>query len=220
VAKLRKLIPDEALFRRRAGDEPLRDLAPDYGVSHTTLGRFFARPEAAKELKRVKRLLRAEQREAEAERRAAERAQRAQRRVQRQPLQASSATEPAAAAEARPAQPVSSGPTRRRNNVTNVAPPRTAGPPPARQGFAGFLDRNDAGRAARVGRAPGQPTTSVLDPDEWLDHQTKLAQLNSDQERLQEIERARPSGKRGEQRSPRTHRRSTDCPSDRTLSRR
>jgi hypothetical protein len=46
-------------------------------------------------------------------------------------------------------------------------------------------------RAARVGRAPGQPATSVLDPEEWLDHQAKLAQLNGDQERLEEIARAR-----------------------------
>ena len=60
--KLRRLAPDEALFRRRAGGEPFRDLAPDYGVSHTTLGRYFARPEAARELKRVKRLILVEQR--------------------------------------------------------------------------------------------------------------------------------------------------------------
>ena len=35
---------DQALFRRRAGDEPLRDLARDYDVQHTTLVRYFARP--------------------------------------------------------------------------------------------------------------------------------------------------------------------------------
>jgi hypothetical protein len=113
--KLRRLVPDEALFRRRAGGEPLRDLAPDYGVWHTTLGRFFARPEAARELKRMQRLIRAEQREAEADRRAEERTQRAaRRRVTQQPVPVSSAAEapPAAAGEARPAQPDSGRPIR------------------------------------------------------------------------------------------------------------
>ena len=42
--RLRKLVPDEDLIRRRAADEPLRELAPDYNVAHTTLGRFFERP--------------------------------------------------------------------------------------------------------------------------------------------------------------------------------
>src|SRR6266508_2613099 len=60
VAQTAQAVTDEALFRRRAGGEPFRDLAPDYGVRHTTLSRYFARPEAAKELKRMERLLRAE----------------------------------------------------------------------------------------------------------------------------------------------------------------
>jgi hypothetical protein len=183
--KLRKLVPDEALFRRRAGDEPFRDLAPDSGVCHTTLSRYFARPEAARELQRMKRLIRAEQREAEADRRADERAKRAaRRRLKQQPLPASSATEPppaaAAAGEARPAQPGSGRPSRRPNDVVRSG---TAEPPPARQGFAGFLDRKDAERAARVGRAPGQPANSPLEPREWLLHQVQLAQVNRDPER-------------------------------------
>jgi hypothetical protein len=189
--KLRKLTPDEALFRRRAGDEPLRDLARDYGVQHTTLGRYFARPEAAKELKRVKRLIKAEQREAEADRRAEARAERAaRRRVKQQPPQASRTTEPpaAAAGEARPAQPGPGRPTRRPNSV---AVPRRVEPAPTRQGFPGYLDRIDAERAARVGRAPGQPANSVLDPEEWLDHQATLAERDGDQERFEEIARAR-----------------------------
>jgi hypothetical protein len=70
--RLRRLVPDEALIRRRAAREPLRELALDYDVVHTTLGRYFERPEVAKQLKEAARQLRAEQRTAAA-RRAAER---------------------------------------------------------------------------------------------------------------------------------------------------
>ena len=181
--KLRRLVPDEALFRRRAGGEPLRDLAPDYGVWHTTLGRFFARPEAARELKRMQRLIRTEQREAEADRRAEERAERAaRRRVKRQPVPVSRAAEPApaAAGEARPARPGAGRPIR---TPSSVALPSMTTPPPARQGFAAFVDRKDADRAARVGRAPGQPANSPLEPREWLVHQVRLAKVNRDPER-------------------------------------
>ena len=185
--KLRKLVPDEALFRRRAGGETLRDLAPDYGVTHTTLARFFARPEAARELQRVKRLIRAEQREAEAARRAEERAQRtAERPVKQQPLQTSSAADPPAAGEAPPAQPGSGRPIR---TPTRVALPRPVGPAPTRQGFSGFLDRKDAERAARVGRAPGQSRNSFLEPREFLEHQVQLAKVDGDRERIEEAER-------------------------------
>ena len=38
--RLRKLVPDGELIRRRAAGEPLRELASDYDVAHTTLGRF------------------------------------------------------------------------------------------------------------------------------------------------------------------------------------
>jgi len=50
------------LLRRRAAGEPLRSLASDYGVAHTTLGDYFARPEVAREVRELARLLRAEQR--------------------------------------------------------------------------------------------------------------------------------------------------------------
>jgi hypothetical protein len=189
--KLRRLVPDEALFRRRAGDEPLRELARDYDVQHTTLSRYFARPEAARELKRVKRLIQAEQREAEAERRADERAERkARRRVKQQPAQASRTTEPpaAAAGEAQPAQPDARRPIRTPNSV---AVPTTAERAPTREGYSGYLDRIGADRAERVGRAPGQPANSFLDPEEWLDHQATLAELDGDKERLEKIARAR-----------------------------
>ncbi len=38
----RRLVPDAQLLRRRGAGEPLRTLARDYHVAHTTLGRFFA----------------------------------------------------------------------------------------------------------------------------------------------------------------------------------
>jgi len=60
--RLRRLRPDAALIRRRAAGEALRELAGDYGVSHTTLSRYFGRPEVAEQLKEAARLLRAERR--------------------------------------------------------------------------------------------------------------------------------------------------------------
>jgi hypothetical protein len=60
---LRKLVPDEELLRRRAADEPLRQLAADYDVAHSTLCRYFARPEVRKQLRVMVRQLRADQRQ-------------------------------------------------------------------------------------------------------------------------------------------------------------
>jgi hypothetical protein len=59
--RLRRLVPDAELVRRRAANEPLRRLASDYGVEHTTLLRYFERPEVGKQLKLAARQLRAEQ---------------------------------------------------------------------------------------------------------------------------------------------------------------
>jgi hypothetical protein len=70
--RLRNLVPDAELIRRRAAGEPLRELASDYDVAHTTLGRYFERLEVAKQLKQAAKQLRAEQR-AVAARRSAER---------------------------------------------------------------------------------------------------------------------------------------------------
>jgi hypothetical protein len=70
--RLRKLFPDQELIRRRAADEPLRDLACDYNVVHTTLGRFFERPDVARQLRQARQELRAGER-ALASRRSAER---------------------------------------------------------------------------------------------------------------------------------------------------
>jgi hypothetical protein len=60
--RLRRLVPDAELIRRRAAGEPLRELASDYNVAHTTLGRYFARPEVKKQLRQTVQELRAEQR--------------------------------------------------------------------------------------------------------------------------------------------------------------
>lgn len=79
--RLRRLVPDAELVHRRAAGETLRELAADYGVAHTTLGRYFARPEITSQLKQSGRLVRRERRAA-AERRAAER--RMEREVRRQ----------------------------------------------------------------------------------------------------------------------------------------
>jgi hypothetical protein len=70
--RLRKLVPDAELIRRRASGEPLRELASDYGIAHTTLSRFFERPEVVKELKEAVQQLRAAERALTA-RRSAER---------------------------------------------------------------------------------------------------------------------------------------------------
>jgi len=77
---LRRLVPDDELVRRRAAGESLRALAADYGVAHTTLGRYFGRPEVARQLREAGRGVRAERRAA-AVRRAGER--RLQRQVRR-----------------------------------------------------------------------------------------------------------------------------------------
>jgi hypothetical protein len=49
--ELRRLVPDTRLISRRAAGEPLRSLAIDYDVSHTTLSRYFRRPDVAKALR-------------------------------------------------------------------------------------------------------------------------------------------------------------------------
>jgi lambda repressor-like predicted transcriptional regulator len=78
--RLRRLVPDAELVYRRAAGETLRALAADYGVAHTTLGRYFARPEVARQLRQAGPRVRAGRRAARA-RGAAER--RAEREVRR-----------------------------------------------------------------------------------------------------------------------------------------
>jgi len=53
--RLRRLVPDSELIRRRAAKETLRSIAADYGVSHTTILRYFERPEVSKQLLRAQR---------------------------------------------------------------------------------------------------------------------------------------------------------------------
>jgi hypothetical protein len=70
--RLRRLVPDAELIRRRAAGETLRELACDYRVARTTLGRYFVRPEVKRQLKQAAIQLRSEQRQLRA-RHAAER---------------------------------------------------------------------------------------------------------------------------------------------------
>lgn len=71
--RLRQLVPDSKLLRRRASGEPLRTLASDYAVAHTTLARFFAQPEITDQLRQTSQQLRAEQRARTVRRRPAKR---------------------------------------------------------------------------------------------------------------------------------------------------
>jgi hypothetical protein len=82
--RLRRLVPDAELIRRRAAGEPLRALAFDYDVAHTTLGRYFERPEVAKQLRQAAKQLRAEQRAAAARRSAERRLEQEVRRKARE----------------------------------------------------------------------------------------------------------------------------------------
>jgi len=82
--RLRKLVPDAELIRRRAAGEPLRPLASDYDVAHTTLGRYFERPEVAKQVRQAAKQLQAEQRAAAARRSAERRAEQEVRRKARE----------------------------------------------------------------------------------------------------------------------------------------
>jgi len=97
--RLRRLVPDAELVRRRAAGETLRALAADYGVAHTTLGRYFARPELARQLREAGQSERGERRAAATRRVAERRAERAiRRRAKEQAALAHARTRHAAAA--------------------------------------------------------------------------------------------------------------------------
>ncbi len=82
--RLRKLVPDAELIRRRAAGEPLRPLAADYDVAHTTLLDYFERPEVAREIKQAEKQLRAERRAATDRRATARRLEQEVRRKARE----------------------------------------------------------------------------------------------------------------------------------------
>jgi hypothetical protein len=98
-SRLRRLVPDEALLERRAGGEPLRPLADDYQVAHTTLLRWFRRPEVARELPEARRRVAARRKIERAKRARQEQAERAQRARLRQAAKAERALEPKAEQE-------------------------------------------------------------------------------------------------------------------------
>src|SRR6266566_2602643 len=82
--RLRQLVPDAELIRRRAAGEPLRPLAADYDVAHTTLLDYFERPEVAREIKQAEKQLRAERRAATDRRATARRLEQEVRRKARE----------------------------------------------------------------------------------------------------------------------------------------
>jgi hypothetical protein len=85
--RLRKLVPDAELIHRRAAGEPLRELASAYGVAHTTLSRYFERPEVSKQLKEAVRQHRAAERAIAARRSADQRIEREVRRKAREQIE-------------------------------------------------------------------------------------------------------------------------------------
>lgn len=85
--RLRRLVPDAELVRRRARGETLRELAADYGVAHTTLGRYFQRPEITKQLKEARRLVRRERQAAAAQEKAERRLERQVRRKAKEQIE-------------------------------------------------------------------------------------------------------------------------------------
>jgi hypothetical protein len=145
--RLRKLAPDAELIRRRAAGEPVRELAADYEVAHTTLVRYFAREEVAKQLREAAKQLREEER-ALADRRAHE--QRLERTVRREAReQASREREQARLAGAAERQTVRS--RRRRSDYAAWLDERDARMPLTR---ADLHSQNDE-MAARVVAAGG-----------------------------------------------------------------
>ncbi|MGZ4408277.1 MAG: hypothetical protein ACXVY6_05705 [Gaiellaceae bacterium] len=65
--RYRRFTPDDALIARRAAGEPLRRLATDCAVSHSTLCRSFARPEVEAKVRAAKQRLLDEQTQQAAE---------------------------------------------------------------------------------------------------------------------------------------------------------
>jgi hypothetical protein len=68
----RRLAADTSLIQHRAAGEPLRQLAHDYQVAHTTLSRYFARTDVKRQLQPTRRQLRAQRRARKAGRHSAQ----------------------------------------------------------------------------------------------------------------------------------------------------
>jgi hypothetical protein len=146
--RLRKLVPDAELIRRRAAGEPLRVLASDYGVAHTTLGRYFERPDVAKQLREAARLLRAAQRAAEARRSAERRLEQDVRRNARE--QAVRERENALGSRAA-IREITSRPRRARSEYADWLDERDAAMPLTRADLHSQLDDMAAGVVAEGG---------------------------------------------------------------------
>ncbi|HEY8777786.1 MAG TPA: hypothetical protein VIM33_15065 [Gaiellaceae bacterium] len=145
--RLRKLAPDAELIRRRAAGEPLRPLASDYGVAHTTLLDYFERPEVAREIKQAEKQLRAEQRAVTDRRATARRLEQDVRRKARE--QAAREREDARRANAA-VREIASRPRRSRSPLAAWLDERDAGQPLTR---ADLHSQNDdiAARAVAAG---------------------------------------------------------------------
>jgi hypothetical protein len=145
---LRRLLPDRELVRRRAAGETLRALARDYGVAHTTLARYFARPELAQELRQARRALPAERR---TERRAAAARRAEEQRLERQVR--SQAREDAAWARERARRLAAAGaPPRRGSDYQRWLDEQDRRLPPTR---AELRSRNDEEAAAAAAAGGG-----------------------------------------------------------------
>src|SRR5712691_9091391 len=157
--RLRRLQPDAELLRRRAAGEPLRELAPAYGVAHTTLSRYLRRPDVVKQLEEAARLIRAERRAAEtrqqAEQKAEQKAERDARRHATRPL--SEVSLPAPRGQPEPAE--LPAPTAVRRPASDAI---------VRLGRAGsHADRRDE-RDARVTAKPEQRVRLVTESGETI----------------------------------------------------
>jgi hypothetical protein len=137
--KPRRLVVDENLYRRRVQGVTLRELAAEYGVSHTTLSRFLVRPDAVAKLKDAHLALRLEAHQQREATRGVARQAAAERRARRpvEDVAPSESPHTAADAESPPAPPgavVSRRPT--------VDPPLG----PWASEYANWLDGRDHGR--------------------------------------------------------------------------
>jgi hypothetical protein len=97
--------PDAELIHRRAAGEPLRDLARAYGVTHTTLSRYFDRPEVSKQLTEAGRQRRAAERAIASRRSADQRIEREVRRKAKEQIERERPWRERVEAEARRSRP-------------------------------------------------------------------------------------------------------------------